>query len=71
MQRRVLLSGEERDALGRLGQTARLARLRRNFSQSELAERMGVARPSVAALENGHPGVGIGVLLKALSVGLF
>ncbi len=68
MRRAVIMSGPEVETLRRLGQTVRLARLRRNLSQAELAERMGVARPTVAALEKGNPGVGIGPLLKAMSV---
>ncbi|WP_372426112.1 helix-turn-helix transcriptional regulator [Salinarimonas chemoclinalis] len=62
------LSGDEYDALARLGETIRLARLRRNLSQVELAERIGVARSSVVALEKGRPGVAIGILMRALTV---
>lgn len=29
---------------------------------------MGVARPSIVALEAGKPGIGVGILLKALTV---
>jgi transcriptional regulator with XRE-family HTH domain len=68
MRSAILFSGPELDALKRLGQTIRLARLRRNLSQAELASRMGVARSSVAALEAGHAGVAIGALLKTLTV---
>lgn len=46
----------------------RLARLRRNLSQAELAERMGVHRPTVINLEKGRPGVTIAIVVKALSV---
>src|SRR3954471_18296779 len=65
---RMLLGTEERAHLERLGRTIRLARLRRNLSQEELAERMGVSRSSVVMLERGAPGVGIGILLKALTL---
>ena len=68
MRKAVIMSGPEVETLRRLGQTMRLARLRRDLSQVELAERMGVARPTVAALEKGNPGVGVGPLLKAMSV---
>ena len=46
----------------------RLARLRRNLSQEELAERMGVSRSSVVMLERGASGVAIGILLKACTL---
>lgn len=68
MRATTILSSEELDSLSRLGQTLKLARLRRDLSQQELAEKMGVARPSVVALEAGKPGVGVGILLKALTV---
>ena len=47
-----------------------LRRLRRSqaLSQEELAERMGVTRLSVMALEKGKAGASIGNLLKALTV---
>ncbi|HSK42021.1 MAG TPA: helix-turn-helix transcriptional regulator [Arenibaculum sp.] len=64
----MILGTDERESLERLGRTVRLARLRRNLSQAELAERMGVSRSSVVMLERGGPGVGIGILLKALTV---
>ncbi len=51
MHKTVIMSGPEVETLRRLGQTLPLARLRRDLSQAELAERMGVARPTVAALE--------------------
>jgi len=65
---RMLLGTEERAHLDRLGRTVRLARLRRNLSQEELAERMGVSRSSVVMLERGASGVAIGILLKALTL---
>ncbi|HEY0421229.1 MAG TPA: helix-turn-helix transcriptional regulator [Acetobacteraceae bacterium] len=64
----MILGTDERAGLERLGRTIRLARLRRNLSQAELAERMGVSRSSVVMLERGAPGVAIGILLKALTV---
>ncbi len=64
----MILSTPELEALDRLGRTLRLARLRRDLTQAELGERMGVARGAVAALEEGSAGTGVGVLLKALTV---
>ena len=68
MRSTTVLATHETEALARLGQTVKLARLRRNLTQADLAERMGVARPSVVALEAGKPGVAVGILLKAMSV---
>ena len=68
MRSTTVLATHEVEALTRLGQTIKLARLRRNLSQTDLAERMGVTRPSVMALEAGKPGVAVGILLKAMSV---
>lgn len=68
MRRSTILSTAELEGLARLAQTLRLARLRRNLSQAELADRMGVARASVVAMEAGRPGIAIGILLKALTV---
>lgn len=64
----TVLGLDERASLERLGRTVRLARLRRNLSQDELAARMGVSRSSVVALERGSPGLALGILLKALTV---
>ncbi|MCJ2006075.1 helix-turn-helix domain-containing protein [Methylobacterium sp. E-041] len=68
MRTTTVLSSDELASLARLGQTIRLARLRRNLTQAAFAERMGVGRPSVVAIENGRPGVAVGILLKALTV---
>jgi transcriptional regulator with XRE-family HTH domain len=68
MRSTTVLSSTELESLARLGQTIRLARLRRNLSQDELAERVGVTRPSIIALERGKPGVAIGILLRTLTV---
>lgn len=53
-------------ALLRLGRNIRLARLRRNLRMQDLAERMGVSRFTVAAVERGRPGVSVGAVFGAL-----
>lgn len=50
------------------GDRVRTARMRRRWSQAELAERMGVERRTVSRLEEGSPGVGVGGLFAALWV---
>ncbi len=47
------------------GQMIRLARLERKMPQIELAERLGVSRQTVSALEQGEPKVGIGIVFEA------
>ncbi len=48
------------------GERVRVARMRRRWSQADLAERMGVERRTVSRLEGGSPGVGLGAFLAAL-----
>jgi transcriptional regulator with XRE-family HTH domain len=51
-----------------LGERIRTARSRRRWSQQDLADRIGVERRSVARLEEGDGGVGIGIFFTALWV---
>lgn len=49
----------------------REARLRREISQSLIAERASVSRPTITRIENGDPGVSIGAYAMVLqSLGL-
>ena len=50
------------------GKRVRLARVRRRWTQAGLSERMNVERRTVVRLEQGDPGVGMGVFIHALSV---
>jgi transcriptional regulator with XRE-family HTH domain len=68
MNTNAILSTEELENLQRLGSRVRLARLRRNLTQVELAERMGVHRLSVVNLEKGSPGISFALVTKALYV---
>ena len=54
-----------------LGENIRLARLRRGFSMELVAERAGMSRPTLRAIENGEPGVTFGSYANVLhSLGL-
>jgi len=59
-------SPKSRSALDRLGQDIRSARLRRCIAVSDLAARAGTSSSTVARLEKGDPGVGIGTLADVL-----
>ncbi len=54
------------EALIALGRNIRTARLRRNLRIQDLADRIGVSRFTVSAIEKGRPGVSISACLGAL-----
>lgn len=43
-----------------LGENLRLARLRRRLSAAQVAERAGITRPTLRAIESGDPSVSLG-----------
>ena len=49
-----------------VGEQIRLARLRRNLSMEQIAERATCSVPSLASVENGKPTVSIGIYLRVL-----
>lgn len=55
-----------RRELTRIGDGIRTARLRRNMSQQELADRLGVSIHTVRAVEEGKPGTAFGTYLHAI-----
>lgn len=52
--------------LGQLGENIHLARLRRNFSAEMVAERAGIARNTLRAIEHGDPSVTFGAYANVL-----
>lgn len=54
--------------LGDLGENIRLARLRRDFSATLVAERAGMSRSTLRAIENGSPSASLGSIAKVLHV---
>ena len=54
-----------RDALAVLGRVVRIARIEREWSVSELADRIGVSSRTIMAIEKGAPGTAIGTVLSA------
>lgn len=54
--------------LTELGENIKLARLRRNLSAEQVAERSGISRSTLNSIEKGYEGVGIGYYLNVLHV---
>jgi DNA-binding XRE family transcriptional regulator len=54
MRRNLQLTSEETEAVERIGRRVRLARLRRNISQAEMAERIGVSRKDLCRPRSGR-----------------
>ncbi|CAA6818367.1 MAG: Transcriptional regulator, XRE family [uncultured Thiotrichaceae bacterium] len=51
-----------------LGAMIKAARLERKLSQGDLAERIGVSRPTIAAIEKGKLNVSIGTVFEAAHI---
>jgi transcriptional regulator with XRE-family HTH domain len=62
-----LLPSQER-LLKALGEQVKLARLRRDLSAQQVAERAGISRSTLSRLEAGDSGVELATLVKALFV---
>lgn len=62
------LSPATREALRILVTAIRTERIRRGWTEAILAERIGVSRPTVIALEAAKPGVAIGTVFEAASL---
>ena len=52
--------------LAAVGENLRLARLRRQLSATQVAERAGISRPTLRAIENGDPTVSFGAYATVL-----
>ena len=55
-------------ALSRLGENLRTARIRRNFTIDEVAQKIGTGRRAVMDAEKGKPSTGVGVYVALLWV---
>ncbi len=54
--------------LKKLGRDLSLARRRRNLSQDMLAERLGTSVSTIRRMEDGHPGIAIQYVARAMQV---
>ncbi|MDR3054440.1 MAG: helix-turn-helix domain-containing protein [Zoogloeaceae bacterium] len=62
----IVIPSQVAASLARLGQRIRIARLRRGWSVVELAEKAGINRNTLTALEQGKPGTAVGVCCTVL-----
>ena len=53
------------DALILLGRLIKLGRQKRHWSADELAERVGISRPTLRKIESGYPNCSIGLVFEA------
>jgi transcriptional regulator with XRE-family HTH domain len=51
-----------------LGENLKLARLRRKFSAESVAQRAGITRRTLSKVEQGDPGVALGVYARVMQV---
>lgn len=65
--KRPLLPKQER-MMRTLGENIHLARLRRDLSSEQVAERAGIARNTLIKIEQGDEGVAIGMYFRVLIV---
>lgn len=65
--KRPLLPKQER-MMRALGENIHLARLRRDLSSEQVAERAGIARNTLIKIEQGDEGVAIGMYFRVLIV---
>jgi transcriptional regulator with XRE-family HTH domain len=65
---KVHLMPSAQSILTRFGENIRLARLRRNLSTGQIAERAGISRKALWQIEKGSPSVSMGAYYQVLFV---
>ncbi|HEX5258972.1 MAG TPA: helix-turn-helix transcriptional regulator [Sphingomicrobium sp.] len=56
------------EALGLLGRSIRAGRIERRMTTEELAQRIGISRPSLHRIERGDPTISIGSAFEAATI---
>lgn len=67
MMKRALLPSQQRTLIT-LGENIKYARLRRDLSSEQVAERAGISRNTLIKIEKGDEGVAIGYYFRVLAV---
>ncbi len=68
MKKERAYSVQTKQAIRLLGAEVKLARKQRKWSESELAERVGITRYTIQKIEKGDPSVSIGLAFEAAIV---
>ena len=68
MIRKTILLPQAKRTLSNFGENIKAARLRRKLSMDQIAERAGISRATVWAVEKGSPSVAMGTYMQILFV---
>ena len=68
MKRKTIILPQAARTLIRFGENIKTARLRRKISMEQIAERAGISRATVWAVEKGSPSVAMGTYMQVLFV---
>ena len=66
-RRKVAIMPQVEKNLKTMGEQIKLARLRRKYKTELIARRAGISRQTLWKVENGDPGVAIGIYAKVLA----
>ena len=66
--KRIVLRTDQTEWMEALGRRINAARLKRNLTQNDVAERAGIGRLAYIALENVHAGSSLATLIRVIGV---
>ncbi len=66
--KRIDLSTDQTEWMEALGLRIKAARLKRNLTQNDVADRAGIGRLAYIALEKGHAGSSLATLIRVIGV---